>query len=77
MTPAELCRARGWGHGDIIEGIYRGDGFSVRALITAVGEAGVLGRQVGSRNHGFSWSEIDGREEVLPLDDGAEWEKIG
>jgi hypothetical protein len=55
MTNADVCRERGWGKGTVV----RIEDETGEALfeITAVGEDSVLGKQLGSREFGFSWSK--------------------
>jgi hypothetical protein len=54
MTNAEICRRRGWGPQTIF---HVEDEFgAARFMITAVGESNVLGKQLSSREFGFSWS---------------------
>lgn len=47
MTDADLCRANGWGPGDVLEGVMCGE--SVRIRLTAVAEDVVVGRVVARK----------------------------
>lgn len=55
MSNADVCRKRGWGIGIVVR-IADETGEALFAL-TAVGESRVLGKQLASREFGFSWSE--------------------
>lgn len=64
MSNAEVCRRRGWGPQTIIH--VEDEMGCARFGITAVGESNVLGKQLSSREFGFSWSLHErSRESVL------------
>lgn len=66
MTNAEVCRHRGWGPQTIVH--VEDEMGAARFVITSVGESNVLGKQLSSREFGFSWS-LHGRphEQVLGI----------
>ncbi|QDV35481.1 DUF7241 domain-containing protein [Tautonia plasticadhaerens] len=73
-TSADLCRARDWGVGTVLEGRESLPGASWwaedRIRITAVGEEGVLARTIARRSHDApEWTPVDRGESSWSLED--------
>jgi hypothetical protein len=74
MNDAEKCRINGWGVGTILEG---GDLIgAARIELTAIGEKGVLARQVETRGDDGTWRPFDGSEHLWTLS-CREWRRVG
>jgi hypothetical protein len=72
-SSAAICRANGWGVGDILEGEEYGRIAQIR--ITAIGEEGVLAREIAGGTVGFGWNPVHRPESSWSLAH-REWTKV-